>query len=44
MECLINLQHSFPQDFSEPNTSTNFKKELHIRSTGKKNICGYEVP
>lgn len=46
MECLINLQHSFPQDFSEPNTPATFKRELYIHSTGKNiyiYICGFEA-
>lgn len=42
MERLINLQHSFPQDFSEPNTSANFKKNYTFIAQ-EKNICGYEA-
>lgn len=36
MECLINPEQSFPQDFSEPNTSATFKRVLHIHSKGGK--------
>lgn len=43
MECLINLQHSFPQDFSEPNTSATFKKEIHIHGLGTKYSTDYQL-
>lgn len=43
MECLINLEQSFPQDFSEPNTSATFKRELHIHSIGKKKFVAIRL-